>query len=223
MTISPAAFSSLIVKARARAYRLSKLRLDEVSTVDSAANPHARILIAKRHERNETMSNLETVLKANPAAGFMAIAKAGHQAVSNGEISEYAFGELQKQLATSMYPDEPSEGRALAKFFRSAAGRATLANRPQVGHAANAELMKREGLRPGEEDPPAERGGDDTEADGQSPYYAELMSMAEEHRRSQEGRGKSLQSAFAHVATEDDKGRKLLAADGAWHKNRHAR
>jgi hypothetical protein len=110
--------------------RLKNLKIDEVSSVDVGAGRGVRVLLMKSAtKRNDDMdtSNLRPMI----------IAKRAHSAVSNGEMSEYAFGKAQQQLAELM-------GLSLAEFFETPAGLATLAPRTALSAAQNLELMKRE-------------------------------------------------------------------------------
>ena len=149
-----------------------------------------------------------SIAKGLSALQPIAIAKRAHESVSNGEISEHRFGEIQKQLALAMFPAAPNEGVALAKFFETAAGAAMLAPRRRMSVAENAALMKAE-ARPGEEDPPAERIDDGGDHEHSDKYYARLCDMAKEHmaNEAKAGRRMSFEQAFTHVAFNSDEGK----------------
>jgi hypothetical protein len=143
------------------------------------------------------------------------IAKKAVAAVSAGEIREHRFGLIQKQLALGMFPDAPSEGVALARFFETAVGKTTLASRPKLSPNQNYALAKAEAGHDGEDDD----GGDEHANYGQSPAYAHLKRLAAAHRLTPEGKGMSIEQAFTHICTKTDEGRELLAKDKAWHQN----
>ena len=116
--------------------QLTNLHVEEISSVDKGAGGArggvgTRVLLMKSaNRRNDEMdtSNLTPMI----------IAKRAHSAVSNGEMSEYAFGKAQQQLAELM-------GLSLSEFFATPAGLQTLAPRVGLSVSKNYELMKREG------------------------------------------------------------------------------
>jgi hypothetical protein len=62
---------------------------------------------SKQNERNPTMDSRLEIAKA---LGPQHLAEAAFRAVAAGEISEHRFGAIQKQIAASMFPNEPNEG-----------------------------------------------------------------------------------------------------------------
>jgi hypothetical protein len=189
---SAAARGEAIMKSNARRYRkLHELEISEISTVDRAANPHARIVFAKGHtERNDDM---DSITKGLSGLAPIAVAKRAVAAASAGEISEHRFGTIQKTLALSMFPDAPNEGMALAKFFETTVGRTMMASRSRLSPQENFRLMKSESGGSDDERDAVIGGGDDDAGPEQTKFYAELKQMAEQHMRSPECKGKSFQ------------------------------
>jgi hypothetical protein len=209
--------------------QLKRLEIDEVSAVSRGAGEGTRVLLMKGHNTEGENDVMAQIQKGGGGLTYHSIAKAAVEAAGAGQISEHKFGEVQKQLALSMFPHEPNEGKALARFFDTSVGKATLAARPRVSAARNIELMKAE--RAGEERPRGEGRAnipdesddeDDDQPIKQSPYFKELLRAAEDHRQSAEGKGMTSEQAFTHVATKTKSGRVLLDADRAWHLHRRA-
>src|SRR5262249_35570360 len=124
------------------------LRIDEVSTVDRGAGRGVRVVLAKRDSEAEgSMTVVESFLKSAPGIGTMTVAKKLHEDAASGKISEYRFAELQQQMASGLFPNDPP-GIALSKFFATPAGAETLRPRPRLTAAENSEIMKREYTRP---------------------------------------------------------------------------
>ncbi len=102
----------------ARRYRLRKLEIGEISSVDSAANPHARVVIRKGYtpphvERDNTMTISRLITKAE-------------QLRADGQISDYTSALLHQTLALEAFPESPNVGVALAKFYGTARGKQLL-------------------------------------------------------------------------------------------------
>jgi hypothetical protein len=235
--------------AKSAARRIKNLTIDEVSSVDHGAGHGVQVLLMKRDgqrtltkrwdgrgqlgdrgfiyesERNEP--TMDAISKGLSGIEPIAIAKRAHEALSNGEISEHRFGSIQKQLACAMFPAEPTEAHALAKFFDTVVGKSMLASRPRLSAARNYELMKAE-ARPGEEHPAAEHIDDDDDVDddplnGENPYHAAITAMASDLGEQKEHRHKSPAELYDHIARFNPAGKKLMAAATQWDLKRAAK
>jgi hypothetical protein len=122
--------------------KLSNLRIDEVSSVDRGAAIGARVVLTKRSD--DMPDVFDSISKAMPGAITVALAKKLHDDASAGRISEMRFGQIQQEMAVSMFPNEPNVGSALAKFFQTVPGQATLAPRAKLSPEQNEALMKSE-------------------------------------------------------------------------------
>jgi hypothetical protein len=109
--------------------RLTKLRIDEVSSVIAGAARGARVLLVKHDNRSENMSDV----------GVIGVAKRASAAIAKGEIDQTTFAKLQQRLALEAWPDAPTLGHALNRFFSSEAGRAML----NAGLQANYEATQK--------------------------------------------------------------------------------
>jgi hypothetical protein len=118
---------------------LKNLKIEEISSVTSAANPGAQVLLRKTHVPSPPKS--ESNMSISPV---MHVAKHAFELVSKGEMSEFAYGELQQQLAKSMFPTAKNVGEAMSKFFSTHVGQSMLAARPMQSIEQRVELMKSE-------------------------------------------------------------------------------
>jgi hypothetical protein len=157
--------------------QIKNLRIEEVSSVDRGAGKGVRVLLMKRAtERNDEM-NIEQVQKI---LGPVHLSKRAHTLVSNGQISEVKFAEMQQEIALQMFGAESrSVGEALNKYFSCAAGQATLAPRPLLSAQQNWTLQKAEAER---DDVPHARLAQPDDDDAIDADKA-LDEMAAEHRK----------------------------------------
>ena len=142
---SPASLAEQRMRAAGqRVQRLTKLRIDEVSTVDRGAAPGARVAFTKRlgyDERNGNMSLQETIAKS---FGLRA----------SGKLSDFDLGMMHQQRAAEL-------GVSLAKYYsteegllalkvatRSAYFEGQVAIATGNAHSGLNEMLKRRGAQP---------------------------------------------------------------------------
>ena len=184
------------------ARRLKNLQIDEVSVVDRGAGRGVDVLLMKRASaEQERETNMQNIFKGG-AVSYMNVAKRAVEAAAAGEISEHAFGKVQRDLAASMFPLAKSEGAALAAFFETSVGKATLAQRPRISAARNIELLKAEGRYPHGGDDGEQDDGDATpRAGADNPFHAALSALADKLRQQPEHRTKTKEQAYDHLLT----------------------
>jgi hypothetical protein len=184
--------------------QLKNLRISEISSVDRGSGKGVRVTLLKSAtQRNDDMAIEATIFKGLSALAPLTVAKRAHADVAAGEISDFRFAEIQKQLAILMFPNEASEGRALSKFFGTIVGKAMLAPRPALSAAQNYALMKLEAAhipKPHLEQP------DDDDDDPDEATTA-LNAMAAEHRQRlfrETGKRITHDAAVVHVIGSDE-------------------
>ena len=184
---------------------LRKIRVDEISTCKAGANNGlSRITFTKNHEGADMSGMTAEVLKrvcASDAVSKVQLSKL----ISDMAASQRKHDQTPEQAFTK-FICEDELGKSLFKILQSARG----------GRDYFQEMAFQKHSRSGEEDPPGE---DQDIRTHQSPHYRALIKMSEEFRQTPEGKAMSAAQSFTHCATATDEGRKLLAADKAWHQN----
>jgi hypothetical protein len=132
-----------------RARVLRRLHVDEVSSVTRAANPGARVVLAKRwdgvvgtepgYDRGFIYTKGDAPMREQH--NLARVAKGLGDAVEKGLDGE-SFAKLQTQLAVEMYPDAPTPGHALAKLMSSNVGKDMIAKAAQA-HYERLQLSSR--------------------------------------------------------------------------------
>jgi hypothetical protein len=125
---------------------LRRLHVDEVSSVTRAANPGARVVLAKRWDGVGTEPGYDrgfvytmkgdAPMREQP--NYMRIAKGLGQAIDRG-LDGDTFAKLQIDLANEMYPDDP---QALSKLLNTHVGRDMITKAAQK-HYENLQYMSR--------------------------------------------------------------------------------
>jgi cytochrome c5 len=85
-------------------------------TTPDAAKTVGRVLLAQK--RNEE----RTKVMSEPTGGVVSVAKRSAAALEGGEIGQETFAKLQQRCAQEQFPNEPTLGHALAKFYRTPHG-----------------------------------------------------------------------------------------------------
>jgi hypothetical protein len=124
-----------------KARRLTKLRIEEVSSCWGAANPLARVLVVKRH--NERTDNMN--ITDNSAA--LTICKRAQAAANEGRLSQFAISQLMRAVADTHFAGNMAKmlevdamGRAKNEF-----GAVFMAPRTARTAYEESELQKSEG------------------------------------------------------------------------------
>jgi hypothetical protein len=116
--------------------RLRRLRIDEVSSVDSGAGYGVRVLLTKRHERKDHTMNTQQITDG----GALAFANRVWKMADRGELSQFALGEAMQEIAKYFF------GGDMGKMLDSQIGKIFLQPRTARTNAfEEAELQKREG------------------------------------------------------------------------------
>jgi hypothetical protein len=218
--MSPAAQNALERAEAGRRFRqLKNLRIDEISTVDRGAGRGVQILLAKKSQQEAEMTDIAKTLAKLGAGAPVAVCKAAHAAACEGAISDHKLGQLQKDMAEMMFAGDP---KALSKFLKTAAGRATLAPRPKYPASVEYELRKREAdelAKRAPERPTFPNNGSADLEQHLSPYYKTILSKARDLQATPEGAKMSDAQAFAHICKTPE-GAELLGKDRAWRDSR---
>jgi len=222
---SPAAHAALQREAAAKRYRLSKLQISEVSAVDRAANPGARIVLTK----GEAMDPISKALRMNER-DLIAFAKT--DAISKAELSQVIDDMAQqrrqrgetREIAYTKFITEDPLGRDLFATMRAASGR------DHHQELAFQKFMKvdrssadgREAEKPvrtynqNDADIPGE---DDDDADplgGRNGFHLALEHMVTQRAGQKEYAGKSRAQIYDHIARYDPIGKELLRRAAHW-------
>jgi hypothetical protein len=108
-TMSPAAKSARrIAQGAGRYKRLRNLKIGEVSSVDSAANPLAKVTFMKADQEP-------------PPMNLITLCKRATEAAASGAIDSLRFDQIYKAAAQEMFPTE-SEAGAISKFMKTGIG-----------------------------------------------------------------------------------------------------
>jgi hypothetical protein len=145
-------------KYRQRARTLRAIKVDEVSSVDHAANPGARVVLVKRDASRATPS--ATAVKEWDGVGTIGVDR-GYRYIekkengpmsqlqqinkaldarASGTLSDYDLGRMHQAWAVEAFPAARSIGEALTKWYGTVAGQQAL-NGAQ--HMYSHELQKR--------------------------------------------------------------------------------
>jgi hypothetical protein len=104
---SPAARGDALRRAGLRRVdRLTKLRIEEVSSVDRGAGHGARVLITKRHERTDDMSLQEKIAKS-------------FELRASGQLDDFSLAIMHQRRANEL-------GKSLGEFYASNEGQTAL-------------------------------------------------------------------------------------------------
>lgn len=176
-------------RLRAASKQLRELKIDEVSSVSAAANPHAKIVLLKNQEREQPMSLIEAFRKSSPGASAVMIAKRLRQARHEGKVSDFAYGTYMAELASSLHPDAATPAAALSKMFLTQVGAIFLApGLSKLGYSEERELRKSEGYSAADDNDPATDAHDRTAAhhlaDGKRPTAGERVNDGQEQEAS---------------------------------------
>ena len=210
----------------AKARRLKKLRIDEVSSVNSGAGRGVNVVLLKSDNEGTSMNPIETAIHKLDS-NFISACTSMVELAKRNEISAATFDKFIKHAAVAAFPLAKSEGSAMNSFFQTVRGKEMLAVHMRMPTAAEAAKMDEMGLakigyvhkNDTDENPDPDPDPDAASAH-LSPAYRQLAEMAQAHRGTPEGKGMSAAQAFAHLAVNDQKGRDLMAQDKAWHDMR---
>jgi hypothetical protein len=107
------------------ANKLTKLEIDEVSSVPKGAAKTAVLLRKSHHTEDNPMSG---------DVGVVSIAKRSAQALDEGTLDQASYAKMQQRLAQEQFPGD-TIGVALAKFFQTAHGAEMLARGVKKNYA----------------------------------------------------------------------------------------
>jgi hypothetical protein len=116
---SPASIADQRRRAAGRRFKLLRdMKIAEVSSVDRAANPGARVVLMKRdtsEKGNGTMTMQDQIAKSLGQA-------------ATGEITFAKAASEQMDRALSMFPQSKSAGAAMAEYLKTETGRRDVQN-----------------------------------------------------------------------------------------------
>ena len=189
-------------------YRIKGLSISSVDSVDKGAGVGCEVKILKRHdERTKPMTH-------------MSIAKQLNEAMQNGSISSFEYGTHMQEMATAMFPTEPSIGAALHKFFQTLPGQQMLANtrQPDTKQAIDTFAKRHPEIAKNQTQ------ADETEPwdKSENPFHRALTVLADHELETGNVKG-SREQAFTHLATKNPLGQKLMARATAWDLKRQLR
>jgi hypothetical protein len=144
------------------------MRLEEVSSVDRAANPKACVMLTKRWDGHGELGDrgypyVQKESEPMREHNLVSVAKGLGNAVEKGLDGE-TFAKMQIELASQMYPYEPTPYHALAKLLDTNIGKSITAKAAQANYER---LQKRNALGDAYDVP---RKADTTQSTWTEPY-----------------------------------------------------